>query len=89
MKRQPEMILREMARIQQMERGKLCRMRKAPAGHYYNHQTWDNGRNLVRYVPQNQVKNLKLAIAGYQRFLKLSNAYADEIIRRTRLANKS
>lgn len=89
MKRQPEMILREMARIQQMERGKLCRMRKAPAGHYYNHQTWDNGHNLVRYVPQNQVKNLKLAIAGYQRFLKLSNAYADEIIRRTRLANKS
>jgi len=89
MKRQPETILKEIARIQQMERGKLCRMRKAPAGHYYNHQTWEKGRNIVRYVPQSHVKHLKMAIAGYQRFLKLSSAYADQIIQRTRLARKS
>lgn len=89
MKHQPEMILQEMAAIQQMERGKLCRMRKAPTGHYYNHQTWEKGRNVVRYVPRDQVQNLKNAIANYQRFLKLSQAYADEIIHRTRLGPKS
>lgn len=89
MKRLPEMILKEMASIQQMERGKLCRMRKAPAGHYYNHQSWEKGRNVVRYVPRSQVQNLKNAIAGYQRFLKLTQAYADEIVHRTRLTPKS
>lgn len=86
MKLSPEKILQEMAAIQQMERGKLCRMRKAPSGHYYNHQTWEKGRNVVRYVPRHQVQNLKNAIAGYQRFLKLSQAYADVIIQRTRSA---
>lgn len=83
------MILQEMAAIRQMERGTLCRMRKAPVGHYYNHQTWEKGRNVVRYVPRHQVQNLRNAIAGYQRFLKLSQAYANEIIQRTRLARKS
>ena len=83
------MILQEMAAIQQMERGKLCRMRKAPTGHYYNHQTWEQGCNVARYVPRHQVQNLKNAIAGYLRFLKLSETYADEIIQRTRSTRKS
>jgi hypothetical protein len=60
-----------------------------PAGHYYNHQSWEKGRNVVRYVPRGQVKNLKNAIAGYQRFLILTQAYADEIVLRIRLARKS
>jgi hypothetical protein len=88
MKRQPEVILRQMARIQQMERGKLCRMRRAPAGDYYNHQSWEQGRNVVRYVPRDQVENFKKATAGYQQFLKLTQAYADEVIRHTRQARK-
>jgi len=89
MKRQPEVILKQIARIQQMERGKLCRMRKAPAGNYYNHQTWEQGRNVVRYIPRDQVQNLRKAIVGYQQFLKLTQAYADEVIRRTRQAGKT
>jgi len=89
MKHSPAVILQEMAAIQQMERGTLCRMRKAPVGHYYNHQTWEKGRNVVRYVPRDQIQNLKNAIAGYLRFLKLSQAYADEIIHCTRLTRKS
>jgi hypothetical protein len=84
MKRQPEVILQAIADIQEMERGKLCRMRRAPAGNYYNHQTWEQGRNVVRYVPRDQVESLKQAIAGYQQFLKLTQAYADEVVRRTR-----
>jgi hypothetical protein len=85
MKAQPEpaQLLQQIARIQQMERGKLCPMR---AGAYYNHQTWENGRNVVRYVARDRMASLQQAIAGYQQYLKLTKAYADEIIRRTRQA---
>jgi hypothetical protein len=88
MKRQPEVLLKEIAALQQMERGKLCRMRRGPKGDYYNHQTWERGKNVVRYVPQDQVASLRHAIAGYQKFLRLTQVYADEIIRRTRQSNK-
>jgi len=79
----PEALGRQIARIPRMERGKLCPMR---AGAYYNHQTWEKGRNLVRYVPRERVADLQEAIDGYQHYLKLTTAYADEIIRRTRQA---
>jgi hypothetical protein len=89
MKRQPETLLREIASIQQMERGKLCRMRRGPNGDYYNHQTWERGKNVVRYVPRDQVASLKHAIAGYEEFLRLTQIYADEIIRRSRQSRKN
>ncbi len=76
-----EALLRQIARIPRMERGKLCPMR---GGAYYNHQTWEKGRNLVRYVPRERVAALQEAIDSYQLYLKLTTAYADEIIRRTR-----
>ena|SRR6266487_968375 len=83
MKEKPALqaILGRIARIQVMERGKLCSM---GAGAYYNHQTWENGRNVVRYVPRHRVAHLQKAIAGYQRYLKLTKTYADGVIRRTR-----
>ena len=80
----PEALLKQIARIQAMERGKLCQMRTAAAGAYYNHQTWEKGRNVVRYVPRQRVAHLQKAIAGYQQFLKLTKTYADGVIRRTR-----
>ena len=80
-KPEPADLLQQIAQIQQMERGKLCPMR---AGAYYNHQTWEKGRNVVRYVARDRVASLQQAIAGYQQYLKLTQAYADEIIRRTR-----
>jgi hypothetical protein len=83
-KPEPKVLLKQIARIQEMERGKLCRMRASSTGAYYNHQTWENGRNLVRYVPRQQVRHLQKALAGYQQYLKLTQAYADGIIRRTR-----
>ena len=84
----PEALLKQIARIPWMERGKLCPM---AVGNHYNHQTWQNGRNIVRYVPRERVADLQKAIAGYQQYLKLTQAYADQIIRRTRqtqLANR-
>jgi hypothetical protein len=80
----PESVLKEIAQIQRMERGKLCRIRTGPSGPYYNHQTWENGRNVVRYVPREEVAALQAAIEGYQRYTKLTQTYADLIIAQTR-----
>jgi hypothetical protein len=78
-------LLERMSRIDRMERGTICRLTGRP---HYNHQTWQNGRNTVRYVPAEQVAELQAAIDGYRRFMELARQYADEIIRRTRQASK-
>jgi hypothetical protein len=83
-KPEPKVLLQQIARIPEMERGKLCRMRASSTRAYYNHQTWEKGRNVVRYVPREQVLHLQKAITGYQQYLKLTQAYAEGIIRRTR-----
>ena len=77
----PQALLKEIAAIRTMERGTLCQM---GAGPYFNHQTWQQGRNCVRYVPATERAALRKAIAGYRRFLALTQEYADLIVRRTR-----
>jgi hypothetical protein len=79
-------LLERMARIERMERGKVCKM---AARAHYNHQTWQSGRNVVRYVPAERVASLQEAIAGHKLFKKLAEAYADEVIRRTRAQTAS
>jgi hypothetical protein len=74
-------LLERMEAIARMERGKLCQMSGRP---HYNHQTWRDGRNEVRYVPKDEMAELKKDIAGYQLFTKLAEQYADEVIRSTR-----
>lgn len=74
-------LLERMAAVERMERGKLCRMSGRP---HYNHQTWREGRNEVRYVPKDEVAELKKDIAGYQLFTKLAEQYAGEVIRASR-----
>ena len=74
-------LLERMAGIERMERGKLCQM---GGRSHYNHQTWREGRNEVRYVPKDEVAELKKNIAGYQLFSKLAEQYVDEVIRATR-----
>ena len=77
----PQSLLQQMGQIQEMERGKLCPMR---GGRYFNHQTWEQGRNVVRYVPAAQVPTLQRGIAGYRRFLKLAELYVALIVQQTR-----
>ena len=68
-----------------MERGTLCRLRRSPSGGwYYNHQSWERGQNRVRYVPAEQVKDLRRARANYARFRKLVEAYVEQAVRRRR-----
>lgn len=70
-----------MGRIERMERGTVCRMTGRA---HYNHQTWQNGRNVVRYVPVAQVAELQSAIDGYTHFMELAQQHAEQIIQRTR-----
>ena len=74
-------LLEAMAQIERMERGKLCRMGERP---HYNHQSWQEGRNVVRYVPAHQAAFVQSAIDGYQKFMMLAEQYADEVIKQTR-----
>ena len=50
----------------------------------YNHQTWQDGRNVVRYVRADHVALLQEAIDGYRLFMELARQYADQVIERTR-----
>jgi len=77
----PESLLEQIAQIQEMERGKLCPMR---GGRYFNHQTWEKGRNVVRYVPAPEVPALRKRLAGYQQFVQLTRKYVELIIRQSR-----
>ena len=83
MKRTKKMarLLERMAAVERMERGSLCRMGGRP---HYNHQTWQNAKNVVRYVPGDEVEELKKDLAGYQLFMKLAGQYADEVIKISR-----
>ena len=74
-------LLERMAEIERMERGTLCQMAGRP---HYNHQTWQDGQNVVRYVPAREAKALQEAIEGYRQFIALAEQYADEAIRLTR-----
>lgn len=85
----PQSLLQQIAQLQQMERGKLCVLRQGPQGPYYNHQTWENGKNVSRYVPRDDVPALQQAIAGYEQFQSLTDQYAQMIIERTRAERAS
>ncbi len=80
----PQSLLQQIAQIQHMERGKLCILREGPEGPYYNHQSWENGKNVSHYVPQDQVPAFQEAIAGYEQFQDLTGKYAQIVIQKTR-----
>jgi hypothetical protein len=80
--RKIQRLLERITGIERMERGKICAM---SGRDHYNHQTWQDGRNVVRYVRAEEVASLQEAIDGYNLFRRLTEEYADEIIHRTRL----
>ena len=47
----PQSLLNDIAQIQHLDRGTLSVIRQGPEGPYYNHQCYENGRNVSRYVP--------------------------------------
>jgi hypothetical protein len=80
----PQSILRDIAQIQHMERGTLNVIRQGPRGPYYNHQAYEEGRNVSRYVPPEQVGEVKEAIQGYHHFQELAQQYAQLVVEKTR-----
>jgi hypothetical protein len=80
----PQSLLEQMAQIPQLERGKLCVVRQGPDGPYYNHQTWENGKNVSRYVPRDQVQMVQNAINAYHSYQELSEQYVQRMIEKTR-----
>lgn len=80
----PESILQDLAQIQRLDRGTVSVIRQGPEGAYYNHQCYENGRNVSRYLPGEQVAEVKEAIAGYQRFRQLVDQYVELMVEKTR-----
>lgn len=79
-------LLAQIAQIQTMERGKLSSLRETSAGTAFKLQAWENGKNLSRYIPPDQVPAVQEAIGGYQRFQELTEQYAQLKIEETRAA---
>jgi len=80
----PEAILRQIAQIHRMDHGTVSVIRQGPHGPYYNHQCYENGRNVSRYVPPEQVPELEQAIEGYRRFQELVKQYVQLRVEQTR-----
>ena len=80
----PESILQALAQIPHLDRGTVSVLRQGPNGPYYNHQCYENGRNVSRYVPAEQVEELQAAIAAHQRFQQLVQQYVALLVERTR-----
>ena len=73
-------ILQALAQIQRLDRGSVSILRQGPNGPYYNHQCYENGRNVSRYVPADQVAELQAALADYQRFQQLVQQYVELLV---------
>ena len=94
-----EAILADMAAITTMQRGTLAeeyRERPAPQGKatrrrgpYFKHQCWENGRNLSRRVPPEQVPLLREDLANHQRFVRLSEQLVSRTVADTRALRAS
>ena len=80
----PQSILHAIAQIQRLERGTVSVLRPGPQGPYYNHQCYENGRNVSRYVPAEQVADLQAAITGHQRVQELMAQYVQLLVEQTR-----
>ena len=80
----PESLLNQIAQIQRLDRGIVSVLRQGPQGPYYNHQCYEKGRNVSRYVPPEQVPDLKAAIDGYRQVQELMAQYVELMVDKTR-----
>jgi hypothetical protein len=80
----PQKLLEQILQIQRMEHGSLSVIRQGPNGPYYNLNSWENGTNQCRYIPQAKVPEVRQAIEGYQSFQQLTAQYAQGVVEQTR-----
>jgi Family of unknown function (DUF6788) len=79
-------MLQQIAQIPSMERGKLSVIKESASGPFYKLQAREDGKNVTRYVPREQVPAVQQAIEGYKHFQALTEQYANEVITQTRAA---
>ena len=77
-------LFQQMAKIKQMERGKLTLMSHGPEGPHYKLQAWENGKNVSRHVSRDQADAVQEALDGYRKFQDLTQQYAQTVIDQTR-----
>ena len=77
-------LLEQILQIQRMEHGSLSIIGQGPKGPYYNLNSWENGKNCCRYLPQDKVPQVQQAIEGYHKYQQLTEQYAQQIIEQTR-----
>jgi carbamate kinase len=77
-------LLEQILQIQRMEHASLCVIGQGPNGPYYNLNSWENGQNQCRYLPQDKVPAVQQAIEGYQKYQQLTQQYAQQVIEQTR-----
>lgn len=80
----PQSLIQQILQIQRMEHGSLSIIRQGPNGPYYNLNSWEDGKNSCRYLPQDKVPEVQQAIEGYHKYQKLTEQYAQQIIEQTR-----
>jgi hypothetical protein len=80
----PAQILQQIAQIHRMEPGKLCVIGQGPNGAYYNLQCREDGKNVSRYIPADQVQLVTQNTSNYEKFEGLVDQYAQMIVEQTR-----
>jgi hypothetical protein len=80
----PQLILKQIAKIQRMEPGKLCVIGQGPKGPYHNLQCREDGQTRTRYVPAEQAAVVAEHTANYRQFQSLTEEYAALVIAQTR-----
>jgi hypothetical protein len=80
----PQSILKQIAKIERMEPGKLCVIGQGPNGPYHNLQCREDGKTRTRYVPAEQVAVVAEHTANYRQFQVWTGEYAALVIAQTR-----
>jgi hypothetical protein len=80
----PQDLLRQIASIDRMERGKLSVFRRSSGRSYCNLQRREGGRNATEYVPADQVAQAQQNVDAYHRFESLVGQYVDSVSAKSR-----
>jgi hypothetical protein len=80
----PQVLIEEILQIQHMEHGSLSIIRQGPNGPYYSLNSWEDGKNRCRYLPQDKVPEVQQAIEGYHKYQQLTEQYARQMVEQTR-----
>ena len=80
----PQTLIEEILQIQRMEHGSLSIIRQGPTGPDYSLNSWEDGKNRCRYLPQDKVPEVQQAIEGYHKYQQLTQHYAQQVIEQTR-----